>query len=69
MIKMWKIKGRDISYDENELIEGNKNDDIKAEDYLINVDLPYEIKVQDSIYAFYLSEYQSTDLEAVEDIN
>ena len=51
------------------MIEGNKNDDIKAEDYLINVDLPYEIKVQDSIYAFYLSEYQSTDLEAVEDIN
>lgn len=69
MIKMWKIKGRDISYDDNELIEGIKNDDIKAEDYLINVDLPYEIKVQDSIYAFYLSEYQSTDLEAVEDIN
>ena len=68
-MKIWQIKGRDILYSDDELIEAIKNGDIKADDYLINMDLPYEIKVADSIYAFYLEDNSLRQAEFIEDIN
>ena len=63
-MKIWRIKGREEMYSDAELINVIENKTVLADDILINDDLPNEIMVKDSIYAFYLEEEKKLDTEA-----
>lgn len=57
-MKIWQIKDRPKSLilSDAELIAAIKQGLLRGEDVLINSDLEEDVKIKDSIYAFYLIE-------------
>ena len=54
MNKIWKIRGKDGKYTDEELINMIKNGVLCSEDYITNADMKTWIKIKDTIYQFYL---------------
>ena len=54
MNKIWRIKDKNEKYSDEELITMIKNGNIKKDDYIKTDDMKDYIKVEESIYQFYL---------------
>ena len=54
MNKLWKIRGYEGKFSDNELIEMIKNDKLFADDYISNNEMKTWMKIKDTIYQFYL---------------
>lgn len=52
--KVWKIKGDDNSYSDQEIIALIKSGRLDGEDALLCKELDTYIKIKDSIYEYYL---------------
>lgn len=52
--KIWKIKGYEGSFTDEQIISLITNNKITSEDSLRSKDMEDYIKIKDSIYAFYL---------------
>ena len=54
--KVWKVKNHNDVYTDEEVINFIKEGKLKADDYLMSKDMKDWIKLEDSIYQFYLKE-------------
>ena len=54
MNKIWRIKDKNEKYSDEELITMIKNGSITKDDYIKTDDMKDYIKVEESIYQFYL---------------
>ena len=60
--KIWRIKGFEGSFTDEELVELIKSGEVKPDYSLTSRDLKKWIKVKDSIYQFYLEEHDYENL-------
>ena len=54
MNKIWKIRGLEGKYTDEELITMIKNGELSGNDYISNSDMKTWMKIKDTIYQFYL---------------
>jgi len=54
MNKIWKIRGLDGKYSDEELIGMIKNSQLSKDDSITNSDMKIWLKIEDTIYQFYL---------------
>lgn len=54
MNKIWRIRGKEGKYTDEELINMIKQGALYKEDYITNSDMKTWIKIEDTIYQFYL---------------
>lgn len=60
--KIWRIKGFEGSFTDEELVELIKSGEVKPDYSLTSRDLKKWIKVKDSIYQFYLEDHDHENL-------
>ena len=62
-MKIWQIKDRPkaLMLTDDELILAIKNGLLKGDDVLLSLELKEEVKIEDSIYSFYLKEQHEQD--------
>ena len=60
--KIWRIKGFEGSFTDEELVELIKSGEVKPDYSLTSRDLKKWIKVKDSIYQFYLEDKENETL-------
>ena len=54
MNKMWKIKNREERVSDETLVEMIKSGELSKDDYIKSNDMKEFIKIEDTIYQFYL---------------
>ncbi len=57
--KIWKIKSYEGSFTDEEVVEMIKNGQLKGEDALSSRDMKKWVKIEDSIYQFYLEDKEN----------
>ena len=57
--KIWKIKSYEDSFTDEEVVEMIKNGQLKGEDALSSRDMKKWVKIEDSIYQFYLEDKEN----------
>ena len=60
--KIWKIKSYEGSFTDEEVVEMIKNGQLKGEDALSSRDMKKWVKIEDSIYQFYLEDKENETL-------
>ena len=61
--KIWRIKGFEGSYTDEELITLIKNKQVKADFSLTSREMKSWVKLKDSIYQFYLEESENETIQ------
>lgn len=54
MSKIWKIRGKDEKISDEDLIKMIKEGRLSKDDYISNSDMKNFIKIEDTIYQYYL---------------
>lgn len=62
MNKLWRIRGKEGKYTDEELIALIKRGELKGEDYIANSELKKWMRIQNTIYQFYLGGLQNETL-------
>lgn len=57
--KIWKIKGYEGSFTDEEVIELIRQGQLKGEDALSSRDMKKWVRIEDSIYQFYLEDEEN----------
>lgn len=60
-LKVWKIKGYEGSFTDEQIISLIKKGQITGEDYLTSKDIKEFIKIKDSIYEYYLNKEEKNE--------
>ena len=60
MNKIWRIRGYEGKFSDEELIYLIKNHKLTGDDYICNSDMKTWIKIKDTIYQFYLGGQNET---------
>jgi len=60
--KIWRIKGFEGSFSDEELIDLIKQGEVKADYYLSSRDMKKWVRLKDSIYQYYLEDKQDETL-------
>jgi len=59
--KIFKVRGHNIRYTDDEIVVMIKDGQLKGSDYLSTDELKTWIKVEDSIYGFYLEKEEENE--------
>ena len=60
--KIWKIKGYEGSFTDEEVIELIRQGQLKGEDALSSRDMKKWVRIEDSIYQFYLEDEENENI-------